>query len=160
MALSTEVGPDRLHAQAAGGLQRPLSEADHLGSHRDLTPAAPNTVAHRFPAKTPEPRIESGAGSASPLGEGRDGGTASREADGRVGVVRHGPPTDSGPAHPGRGWGRGFGKMLGLAAWRAERLSARLGRRDFLELEPATGSLWVTQFSRPGASSIACRRGT
>ena len=57
-------GPDRLHAQAAGGLQRPLSQADHLGSHRDLTPAAPNTVAHRFRPKTPE--------SASPPGEGKE----------------------------------------------------------------------------------------
>ena len=52
----------RLEAWAED-VQRDFCETRGVGARK--TP-------HRFPAKTPEPRIESGAGSASPPGEGKD----------------------------------------------------------------------------------------
>ena len=111
---------DRLHAQAAGGLQCPLVSTRRCGIRPWPDPCRPKHSCHRFRPKTPESFGKLRTGSASPLGEGRDGGTASQEADGRVGVVRHGPPTDSGPAHHERRKGPGFDRMGGLTAWRTE----------------------------------------
>ena len=76
-------GVDRLHAQAAGVLQCPLSTPDHVGSHHGLTPAAPTQLLTDFGRRRPNPSASSGQVLPLPLERVEmEGLRAGRQTDG------------------------------------------------------------------------------
>ncbi len=128
---SPQGGPDRLHAQAAGALQRPVSAPDRVGSHHGLTLDTQHSC-RPVSADTPNPG--SSPGQALPLPSARVksgvpviGMAAWRRAFGVVGCAEDGRVGDP-PLRRGVGprWGEpGAGGLRRVASGRRAGLRRR-----------------------------------